>query len=63
MLKTKVTTMLGVDKKELPKIEGKYAKEMREALYRSHKGELNASEKKVLSHSLFILSKYESEWE
>ena len=54
--------MLGVDKKELPKIEGKYAKEIREALYRSHKGELNASEKKVLSHSLFILSKYESEW-
>lgn len=55
--------MLGVDKKELPKIEGKYAKEMREALYRSHKGELNASEKKVLSHSFDILSKYESEWE
>lgn len=30
--------MLGIDNKELPKVEGKYAKEMREALYRSHKG-------------------------
>lgn len=55
--------MLGVDKKELPKIKGKYVKEMREALYRSHKGNLNASEKEVLSHSFLVLSKYESEWE
>ncbi len=55
--------MLGIDKKELPKIEGRYAKEMREALYKSHKGELNASEKKALSRSFIILSKYESAWE
>lgn len=55
--------MLGIDKKDLPKIEGRYAKEMREALYRSHKGNLNAPEKKVLSRSFIILSKYESEWE
>lgn len=54
--------MLGIDKKELPKVEGKYAKEMREALYRSHKGKLNASEKKALDCSFFILAKYESEW-
>lgn len=59
----KKTIMLGVDKKELPKIKGKYVKEMREALYRSHKGNLNASEKEVLSHSFLVLSKYESEWE
>lgn len=54
--------MLGIDKKELPKIDGKYAKEMREALHRSYKHELNASEKRVLSNSFLILSKYESEW-
>jgi hypothetical protein len=54
--------MLGIDKKELPEIKGKYAQEMREALYRSHKRQLNASEKKVQHHSFTILKEYESEW-
>lgn len=40
----KSIAMLGIDKKELPKVEGKYAREMREALYRLHRGELNVSE-------------------
>jgi hypothetical protein len=54
--------MLGIDKEQLPEVKGRYAQEMREALYRSHKGQLNASEKKLQKYSFMILKEYESEW-
>lgn len=44
--------MLGIDKEQLPEVKGRYAQEMREALYRSHKGQLNASEKNYRNTSL-----------
>lgn len=39
--------MLGIDRKEIPVVEGKYATEMREALGRIRNGYLTNSDKKA----------------
>lgn len=54
--------MLGIDKKELPIVEGQYATAMREALRRVCLGELNNSDKEVEARSIKISQEYEVVW-
>ena len=54
--------MLGIDKKELPVVEGKYTTAMREALRRACLGESNKSDKEVEARSIRISQEYEVVW-
>lgn len=54
--------MLGIDSKELPVVEGKYATEMREALLRVRNGQLNDSERHTEERSQRIKNKYDIIW-
>lgn len=58
----KENVMLGIDSKELPVVEGKYATEMREALLRVRKGQLNDSERHTEERSQRIKNKYDIIW-
>lgn len=54
--------MLGIDEKELPVVEGKYATEMRKALQRMRKGQLNDADKRIEEHSHNIKKRYNVVW-
>lgn len=54
--------MLGIDSKELPAVEGRYATEMREALQRVRKGQLSDFDKQTEERSQRIRSKYDITW-
>lgn len=54
--------MLGIDSKELPVVEGQYATEMREALWRNRSGNLNAFDKQTEEYSQKVKSKYAVVW-
>lgn len=54
--------MLGMDKNNPPAIEGKYAKEMREAIRRKYTNKPNASDKHAGTRSEKIKSEYHAVW-
>lgn len=54
--------MLGIDKKELPVVEGQYATEMREALRRAYLKQSNDADKEIEARSLKISQEYEVVW-
>lgn len=54
--------MLGMDSKELPVVEGKYATEMREALKRAYLGQPNDFEREVQARAGKISKEYEVVW-
>lgn len=54
--------MLGIDSKELPVVEGKYATEMRESLQRIRSGQLNDHDMRVDERSQRIRRKYDVVW-
>lgn len=54
--------MLGMDKSHPSVIEGKYAKEMREAVHRKYSTQKNEAEAKVNTRSQEIKSEYNAIW-